>query len=194
MPSLLFDEVAVNHVSPPDSGEGPRDGDDAPVRWVAVATFWSPAEAHLARLKLESEEIDCQIANENIVAVDYLLAPAVGGIKILVPEFEVERARALLEKPPDPSREADPTAFEKCPECGLVNIHRPIFQAKTFWAAVVSLMVLGPFAPAGIVFYVLMWRPWRCRDCGNVFRRCEDQQGFPVGQRSASPVPRNEMR
>jgi hypothetical protein len=181
---------------PPDSGEDGGDGDehrDEPVRWVTVATFWTSPQAHLAVSKLESEEIDCQLANENIVAADFLLAPAVGGIKIMVPEQMAEKARILLTTSSPATAALPPAQFGACPECGSTNIDRPIMQAKTFWAAIVALMLLGsvvmaPFALAGFAYYVIMWRPWRCRDCGDVFRRDEDRRGFPIGQ-NPEPSP-----
>jgi hypothetical protein len=179
MPALLSKQLVMPIDNPPDEGGEDR-GNNDPIRWSVVGVFWSSPEVQLARLKLESEDIDCQIQNENIIAADFLLAPAVGGIKILVPEFEAERARSLLAKPITDSRDVP---FNGCPECGSANITRPWFGAKTFWAAVVALMLLGsvvlaPFALAGFVYYLIMWRPSRCQDCGNVFRREAKQQGF----------------
>jgi predicted RNA-binding Zn-ribbon protein involved in translation (DUF1610 family) len=178
MPLLLTVEIDIPTDLPPE--DGGEDDDGEPIRWSVAGIFWSSPEVHLARLKLESEDIDCQIQDENIIAADFLLAPAVGGIKILVPEFEAHRARALLAKPIAASRAVP---FNVCPECGSAHITRPWLQAKTFWAGVVALMFVGsiflaPLALAGFVYYLIMWRPWRCEDCGSVFRRGAKQQGF----------------
>ena len=177
MPALS-EEIDTPIADPPEDGSGDDHGDA--MRWSVAGIFWSSPEVQLARIKLESEDIDCQIQNENIIAADYLLAPAVGGIKILVPEFEAERARGLLAKPITASHAVP---FNACPECGSTHITRPWLQAKTFWAAVVALMFVGsvflaPLALAAVVYYLIMWRPWRCQDCGNVFRREVDQRGF----------------
>jgi hypothetical protein len=185
MPALLSQDSDTAHVDPPGDDDGSGD-DGRPERWVTAATFWTPPAAQLARIKLESEDIDCQLANENIIAADFLLAAAVGGIKILVPAQQVERARALLTAVPPSMMTVQAAEFGACPECGSANIDRPIFQAKTFWAGIVALMLLGslvlaPLALAAFAYYVIMWRPWRCRDCGDVFRRGEDRQGFPLG-------------
>jgi len=193
MPATLSACRETIDAEPPAIG---GDGDDrggAPVRWVTVATFWTPPQAHLAIMKLESEEIDCQIANENIVAVDFLLAPAVGGIKIFVPEEMLERERAILSTPAAVMVTVQPVEFGTCPECGSTNIGRPIFQVKTVWAGVVAPMLLGtvflaPVAIAAFAYYVIMWRPWRCRDCGEVFRRGDDRWGFPIGG-NLKPLP-----
>ncbi len=96
-------------VIPPDDE---RDGryDDEP--WLTIATYWQQTEAHIARLKLESEEIDCFLLDENLVATDWLMANAVGGIKLQVRQSSVERATSLLkmlEKRADKSEVFEPT-------------------------------------------------------------------------------------
>jgi hypothetical protein len=184
---LQLDEIDAPTDVPPDEGEG--DGGD-PVRWAVAGIFWSSPEVQLARIKLESENIDCQIQNENIIAADFLLALAVGGIKILVPQPEAERARALLAKPIEIPRMVP---FDACPECGSAHLARPWLQTKTVWAAVVAMMfsgslVLAPLAIAGLVYYLIMWRPWRCQDCGNVFRREGVPRGF-ILQSAGKPSP-----
>jgi hypothetical protein len=186
MPALS-EEIDTPPVSPPDDGTW-DDGNNGPVRWCVVGVFWSSPEVQLARIKLESEGLDCQIQNENIIAADFLLAPAVGGIKILVRESDAQRARALLVKSATASRAVP---FNSCPECGSAHISRPWFQAKTVWAGVVALMLVGsvllaPLALAGFVYYLIMWRPWRCQACGNVFTREATQRGFaPLGAEEA---------
>lgn len=181
---ILRSNANTKYVDPPVDDGG--DDDRAPDRWVTAATFWTAPETHLARLKLESEDIECQIVDENIVAVDFLYAPAVGGIKILVPESELERARALLARPSETSDE-EPIGFGLCPECGSAHIDRPYLQSKTLWAGMVALMLppILPLSLAGFAYYLVMWRPWRCRACGNVFRRDDVRQGFPI---KPSPV------
>ena len=59
-----------------------------------MATFFNPTQAHLARLRLESEGIDCVILDEFMAA--HVFAVAVGGIKVQVPAERVEEARAAL--------------------------------------------------------------------------------------------------
>lgn len=79
-----------------DGGEPDDDfnGDGRPIRWVTIATFFNPTQAHLARLRLESEGIDCVILDEFMAA--HVFAVAVGGIKVQVPAERVEEARAAL--------------------------------------------------------------------------------------------------
>ena len=64
---------------------------------VTVARFDIPATAHIARNALEEAGIKSVLQDEQLVAMDYLLSLAVGGIKIQVWEEDAERAVALLE-------------------------------------------------------------------------------------------------
>jgi hypothetical protein len=73
------------------------------MRLVTVATFWYPAQAHLAKARLEGAGIPCRLANEHTVNVHGGYSPALGGVKLLVPEDAVRAARAALEsaEPPE---------------------------------------------------------------------------------------------
>jgi hypothetical protein len=61
-----------------------------------IATFWNPGEANLARGHLEAEGISTLLANEEHVAATWLIANALGGIKLQVAQRDADRARACL--------------------------------------------------------------------------------------------------
>ena len=76
---------------------------------VTVATFAFPHEAHLARTRLDSEEIWAFVADEHINRLAPFLLRVMGGIKLQVREEDEARATALLDSidfsedsPPDP--------------------------------------------------------------------------------------------
>ena len=66
-------------------------------RLTTVAAFDEPGRANLARNVLEAAGIEAIIADSEIVAMDWLLSNAVGGIKVQVWEEDAERAAAVLE-------------------------------------------------------------------------------------------------
>ena len=66
-----------------DSGDGDS-GDDEPIDWCILAVFWSITEAHLARLKLEDEDIPVVLLDE-LTCSTGCLAIAAGGVKLQVP-------------------------------------------------------------------------------------------------------------
>src|SRR5438093_8419577 len=93
----------VDDIDPPEpGGDGPDNPGRDPGKWITVATFWQAIDAHLARLKLESEAIDCFLIDENLVATDWLYANAVGGIKLRVPPGSADHARQILNQRPLP--------------------------------------------------------------------------------------------
>jgi hypothetical protein len=76
-----------------DDGGG---GDGSGGQWVTVATFWASEAAHVARLRLESHGVRCMILDEYLVATDWLLAQAAGGIKLQVQQSCLAQAREIL--------------------------------------------------------------------------------------------------
>jgi hypothetical protein len=80
-------------------------------RLVTVATFQDPIAAALARNFLESEGVAACLVDETTIATDWLIAGAIGGIKLQVEPMQVERAEMLLaeiEEEPDDPDEAPP--------------------------------------------------------------------------------------
>ena len=63
-----------------------------------IATTYEVFEAEFLRNHLEDEGFEVYLADENIVGAFNLLAPAVGGIKIRVPEDEADEAQEFVEK------------------------------------------------------------------------------------------------
>jgi hypothetical protein len=147
-------------VAPPDDFDDGGEGEDGePIRWETVATFWKPTDAHIARLKLESEEIDCVIIDENLVATDWLWANAVGGIKLQVPAPDAWRARALLDRgapTTPPSDEPVYDGLERCPQCGSDAIVEQTFSRRIAFLTILLLGAPLPFLRTG----------HRCTGCG----------------------------
>ena len=67
-------------------------------RLTTVAAFDIPAKAELARNALTAAGIQAVIADSEIVAMDWLISNAVGGVKVQVWEEDAERAAAVLEE------------------------------------------------------------------------------------------------
>jgi hypothetical protein len=65
--------------------------------YVPLATLLTPEEAGLAHQLLVEAGVDAVLEDQALSAVDPLVRLAIGGTKLLVPEADAERARALLE-------------------------------------------------------------------------------------------------
>lgn len=79
---------------------------------VTVARFDIPVKAHIAQNALSAAGIRSVIQDEEILAMDFLLNLAVGGIKVQVWEEDAERAAAVLQ---GQSAEAAPPGSEREP-------------------------------------------------------------------------------
>ena len=67
------------------------------VELVTVATTFDVVEAEMLRNQLAAEGFEVYLADDNIVGVMNLLASAVGGIKIRVPDTEANEAARFVE-------------------------------------------------------------------------------------------------
>lgn len=176
MPNVTVDRDAEQDIVDPPIDELPPeedDGDDDDAgRWITVATFWQPMDAHMARIKLESMDIDCVLLDEYLVATDWLYANAVGGIKLQVHEERVAEAQEALERRGDGGSSdalADPDDGDSdgviryasidvtCPECGSTNVHRQRWTARSVFLAILLLGFPLPFIS----------RKWECEACGH---------------------------
>lgn len=64
---------------------------------VTVATIFDVFEAEMLRDQLLAEGFEVYLADDNIVGAMNLLASAVGGIKIKVPDTEADEAAKFVE-------------------------------------------------------------------------------------------------
>jgi len=74
---------------------------------VTVAKFQTPAEAELAKERLEAEGIPVFLKNEMAVGVMPYLGSALGGIELQVPERDTATARDLLEPPSEDDQDGE---------------------------------------------------------------------------------------
>lgn len=66
------------------------------MKFVCLYTFNDYVEANILLGRLQSEDINCWLQDENLVTVFPGLTNAVGGIKLMVAELQVQRAAELL--------------------------------------------------------------------------------------------------
>ena len=155
---------------------------------VTVASFDNSFDAHLAQIHLEAHGIECFVTDENIVAMDWLLSNAIGGIKLTVRGSDARVASGILERHAraaeqasgkearrwersrNPRNSAPPRidrATASCPRCGSANVYREKLPANAVWW--IYLLSLG-----GLML-PLFRRQHRCARCGQVW----EQRGEP---------------
>ena len=69
-----------------------------PAKFVLLRSYDNYIPAHIAMGLLREEFINCHLQDEYSVTIDPFLSNAIGGIKLMVAESQLERAREILEK------------------------------------------------------------------------------------------------
>jgi hypothetical protein len=125
------------------------------------------SEAHLARLRLASENIPCVLSGEHAVGT-YWFSSVVGhGVKLQVRQSDAARVRAVLEiengHEPRKAEDAAPTdaAVPRCPRCGSGRVEYHRYSRPLVYLSLLALRL------------PLSWpkRSHRCEDCGNRWRQ-----------------------
>ena len=108
--------------------------------------------------KLESEDIQCWLQDENTVTLYPILTNAVGGIKLFVNKNDLSRARQIFWEVENNRKQAI-----ECPKCRGHNIELVSTPRKAAnWFSAVLTFFLGDYAMA-------IDKVNHCFDCGNDF-------------------------
>lgn len=121
-----------------------------------IATYDNYLLANMTLGMLEENNINCHLKDENIVTIDPLLNPAVGGIKLMVFDAQEERARELIKE-----AEAAYLADLTCPYCnnkGLVAEEK-LNSPKSIWGVLKNKILYGQTS--------LYSKYYRCKTCNS---------------------------
>ena len=139
-------------------------------RIVLLESFADPITAHLAKSRLEAEQIPCFLTNENLVSLNRLYGPASGGVRLHVREQDAAAAIEVLRYetvPMTASAATDAPGPETlhCPRCGSTDVaFGPATRNTYSWPMLLLSMVLA---------YPLRGRRYHCFHCRHEFRREE---------------------
>ncbi len=136
---------------------------------VILRKYRDLPEASIAKSVLESAGIECFLADDNMVRLDWFYSNLVGGIKLFVREEDAEAATKLLD-------ESTPEKFDvegvgeydqpHCPRCGSMDISFDgLNKPFTFGAMWITGLPI-PVTTTG----------WKCHACGNEWRQDEEVQ------------------
>lgn len=130
-----------------------------PNSFVRIQSFSDYIEANIILGKLESENIQCYLMDENTVTINPIWANAIGGIKLMVASSQVERAQQLLRD----------YLYERkqkiaCVKCGSLNVEY-VSSPKNAgnWLGAFLGYFIGSFAVSADKVY-------HCFDCGHEFK------------------------
>lgn len=130
------------------------------MKWMVIAQYSFPYEAHIAKARLESVGISAHIENEHTINMYWLYSNALGGVRVLVPDEQVDTARYLISQ--DFSQDLDDElnlTSVRCPKCNSTQIE-PFTQGKK--AAFIAFFVIN--VPLFIYKHGM-----RCKACQHFF-------------------------
>jgi hypothetical protein len=123
-----------------------------------LAAFTKIHEAYLAKNQLEMEGIQSFLFDEYIIGVHPFYSNAVGGVKLVVPESEFEKAEVIIKNYLEQQREYLELACHRCPNCNSTNIRR-----KSVFHIVFNIVFIFIFGILWVIFY----RKNKCNECGH---------------------------
>jgi hypothetical protein len=130
------------------------------VEMKTVASFMNAEDAHILRIKLADEGIDAVVADDTIPGIMPYYTNAIGGVKVQVPDEELEKAQAIL------SREQEHLDIRDeliCPKCGSSNIAQELNKQRFYLSSFLLTFFIG--APMPIVK-----QRYHCNNCNHLWK------------------------
>ena len=95
----LEDELDRRHLEIPEPELSPQSSTPGKRDLVILRAFRDVPEALLAKGRLQSSGIECFLADENMVRMDWFISNLLGGIKLMVQPSEFSKASRILNEP-----------------------------------------------------------------------------------------------
>ena len=102
------------------------------MKLVTAKTFDNAIDAHLLKTKLESEDIKAYLFDEHKVSLNQNFSQTLGGIKLKIHDFDVEKARTILNKIDANKYTNDNGVVISCSKCQSTAICTNFKSIKNF--------------------------------------------------------------
>lgn len=140
---------------------------------VVYSTYYNPMEANIIKAKLEDSGFACFLADENVATLNPLYNQAIGGVKLIVFERDVEAINNLLAEDnslnigsADETGDNEEPAEEQpdCPKCGSKNVGYGMATDKKYslWATILAFLTFTTPIKANKCYH--------CYNCGYEFK------------------------
>ena len=141
---------------------------------VTIRKFRDLPEALLAKGSIESAGIECFMADDNLVRLDWFISNFIGGIKLQVHPKDVEAATQILDQPiPAEFGYEGATAYEqpRCPKCYSLDIsfedlNKPVAYTTAYFGVPIPLAR----------------ETWICHTCGRRWEEIPEDGGDSASQ------------
>jgi DNA-directed RNA polymerase subunit M/transcription elongation factor TFIIS len=129
------------------------------MEYVQLRSFDNYIEANIVLNMLLSSNVNCHLKDENLITIDPLLSPAIGGMKLMVHHAHLQKAWDLLD-----DAEQQYLKNFSCPVCKShsLKIESVTKKHKCKLAALASMLLNGSS--------IEITKFYRCTDCGYDFK------------------------
>jgi hypothetical protein len=142
-------------------------------RTIVYSTYYNPIEANIIKARLEDSGFSCFLADENVSTIQPLYNQAIGGVKLIVFERDVEAINTLLAEDNSLALDAsddlvlDEESVEEqivCEKCGSKNVGYGMATDKKYsiWATLLAFLTFTTPIKANKCHH--------CYDCGHEFK------------------------
>jgi uncharacterized protein with PIN domain len=126
------------------------------MKLIIANSFNDYFKANIALTKLQSEGIEAMLKDENTVTIDPMLGNAIGGIKLMVKEEDIEKVLAIFKRWKEEANEVS-----KCPKCNSSDLEWITKQTpQNILMAIVSALTAS---------YALADTHYQCNNCKHKF-------------------------
>lgn len=119
-----------------------------------IASYDNYMLANMTLGLLQENGVNCHLKDENIVTIDPLLNPAVGGIKLMVLETDFEQALALLKEAEEAYLKDIPCPY--CKSCSLA-VEEQVNRPDSMWGKIKNQIAYGQTTTYS--------KKYRCQHC-----------------------------
>ena len=135
---------------------------------IKLIAFDNAIDANLLKLSLENEGIETYIFDENTINIDPLISYAIGGVKVMIKESDLEYVRKVVAALDNAKYILENNEVVTCPNCSSDNVHSysSMKDIKSIMAIVLALIF--------IVYPPYKKNIYKCDDCGNEFKKPEE--------------------
>lgn len=131
---------------------------------ITFKTFDNSVDAHILKIKLESEGISCFLFDEHIVSVNPLYSNLVGGIKLKINEEDLPHANNVLYELEQTPYTTDDEQVISCPNCQSTHLESGYKSMRSVGAVISAIASFLLF-----IFPVYRKNVFKCLNCGHEF-------------------------
>lgn len=135
------------------------------VKLITFRTFDNSINAHIVKTRLESDEIECYLFDENISALNPLYNVTIGGIKLKIKNIDIEHAEEIIKESESPEFLDEDNKKIECPKCKSTEFYSG-FKSMKGIKGILSAIISFSLAVFPIYYKVV----YKCKKCGYEFK------------------------